>query len=128
ASGGEAFERSTQVALGIDQEIRADDNALPFLHAFENLCIAIAARAHLDRARREPAFAPFDKDDLARAGVDDRSVRYNECRFPSRRYIDFDARIHIAAQSEIAVRHDYPYPCRSGIARHGRIDDINPAV
>src|SRR3970040_378230 len=47
----ERAERRLEVALGIDQEIGADDDVVARLNSVEHLDVAVAACSQLDRAR-----------------------------------------------------------------------------
>ncbi len=68
-------ERAAQVALGIDQEVAALDDAVAVLQAGLHFDERLAAHAELHFARREAARALLDQRDLACAGVDHGGVR-----------------------------------------------------
>ena len=52
-----AAHRCLEIAFGIDEEVRCDDDGLTFLHAFEHLDVVVGARADLHFARLESALS-----------------------------------------------------------------------
>src|ERR1017187_4193575 len=71
----EAAQRRLEVALRVDQEVRADHHALARLDPVEHLDVAFGPHPKLYRARFERSLAALHQHQLARAGVEDRRVR-----------------------------------------------------
>ena len=93
-----ALQRRLQIAFGVDQEVRGDDDLLIFLHAVADFDIAAAAMAELDLARLEPPFALVDKHRLAAAAVEHRAFGNGQHRL-RRSGVDFGVDVHVSGRS-----------------------------
>ena len=71
---GQALQGGLEVAFGVDQEVRGDDDLVAFRRDPPDLDKAIAVAADLHGARLEAAVALVDQHHLARAAVDDGAV------------------------------------------------------
>src|SRR5450759_3525367 len=67
----EAAQRRLEVALGVDQEVRADHHALARLDPVEHFDVSVGAHPQSYRARFERSLAALHQHQLARASVED---------------------------------------------------------
>src|SRR5262249_6568167 len=67
-----------QLALGIDEEVRAGDDALAGRETLFDLDVVVDAVAHLDVARNEEAVAAADEHDLAPPRIENGSLGDDE--------------------------------------------------
>ena len=77
----------------------------PLLHAFENLDVAVAAPAELDRAWLKSAFAFGDQHDLAGAAVDHGAGRNSDHGAFARSGLENHVGVHIDFQPPVGVGH-----------------------
>src|SRR3972149_3061248 len=68
----EAAKCRFQVALGVDEEVRADHHVLACFDALQNFDVSVAALSQFDLARLEPPFAALHQHQLPRAAVQHR--------------------------------------------------------
>src|SRR5574337_501399 len=71
-------DRSLELALGVDQEIRGGHHSLAGRKTGQNLDIALHARAHLHVPRLEGPLPLVDENELFRPAVQERLVRHDE--------------------------------------------------
>src|SRR3972149_11517770 len=64
----ERSQRRLEVALGVDQEVRADHHALAGLDPVQHFDVAVGAHSQLHRARLQCSFTPFAQTPVGPAG------------------------------------------------------------
>ena len=74
----EAVQRRLEVALCIDQEVRADHNRFSSFQSPQNFSIAIRMDAKFYRARLEPAPAQINQHQTPYAGIEHRRIGHGE--------------------------------------------------
>ena len=120
------MQRRLEIAFGVDQEIRGNDDLVVLGQAFRDLDAAIAAPAEFYRARLETPLALVEQHHLPLAAVDDGAIRHGQDRrFRSRR--DFDVGIHIRPQQFVGIWQLDAYPRGPRLRVHMRVDQRDRA-
>ena len=81
-----------QVALGIDQEIAADDDPFTVRDASQDLHVRVAPPPELDLARLEDTATEIHEHHLTRAGIEDRRLRNRDLGADTTR-LDLDSAV-----------------------------------
>src|SRR5260370_10484426 len=119
--GVQATERGLEIAFGIDQEVRGDDDLVVFSEPFLDLDAASAAPPELDFARFKTAVTLIEKHNLPLAAVDNGAAGYGNDR-SIRSCADFDIGIHVGPQRFVRVRQLDSYSPGPCLRHQGRID------
>jgi len=122
------LQRRLEVALGIDLERCRRDDFFSLAEPVENLDIAVASAAELDRARLEAAFPFGDQHDPAGPTVDDGACGNGDRRLFVCSRLEHYVGIHIDLQAALGIRQLDPHARRSRLCPQLRVDERDFAL